>query len=349
MAQGTGAATTTRGSLLETIAHRLAGDPAELPIEGQLASFDGATGWLNSAPLTPESLRGRVVLVDFWTYTCVNWLRTLPYLRAWADKYRKGLTVVGVHTPEFGFERDVENVTARARDLGVDYPVALDSEYAIWRAFDNHFWPALYIADGEGRIRYHHFGEGEYAMAEMAIQQLLIDQGAEAIDQGIVAVQPHGLEVAADWATLRSPETYVGYGQASGFASEDEASYDEARAYSVPPLRLNEWALGGIWTVAQHAAVSNEPNGRIAFRFQARDVNLVIGPASPGSSVPFRVLLDGEPPTDAHGTDIDLDGGGLLREQRTYQLIRQPGPIRERTVEIEFLESGAEAYCFTFG
>src|SRR4051794_3803069 len=259
-------------------AHREAGAEI-LPSEGRLPPFEGATGWLNSEPLTPERLRGRVVTVQFWTYTCVNWLRTLPYMREWAAKYQdQGLTVIGVHTPEFGFERNVDNVIAAAKDMRVDYPIALDSNYAAWRAFDNHFWPALYIADGEGRIRYHHFGEGEYAMAEMAIQQLLIDQGAEAIDQSIVAVQPQGLEVAADWATLRSPETYVGYGQSTGFASEGEASYDEARAYSVPPLRLNEWALGGIWTVAQHAAVSKEPNGRIAFRFQARDVNLVMGP-----------------------------------------------------------------------
>jgi thiol-disulfide isomerase/thioredoxin len=350
MAERSGAATTTRGSLLEAIAHRLAGDPAELPVEGRLARFDGATGWLNSEPLTPEGLRGRVVVVDFWTYTCVNWLRTLPYVRAWATKYGdQGLTVVGVHTPEFGFERNVDNVTARARDLGVDYPIAIDSDYGVWRAFDNHFWPALYLADGEGRIRYHHFGEGEYAMAEMAIQRLLIDQGVEDVDRSIVAVQPEGLEVAADSATLRSPETYTGYGQATGFASEGEATYDEPRAYSLAPLRLNAWGLAGIWTVARHAAVSKEPNARIAFRFQARDVNLVMGPVSGSASVPFRVLLDGEPPRGSHGTDVDADGRGLLRDQRTYQLIRQPEPIRERTIEIEFLEGGAEAYCFTFG
>jgi thiol-disulfide isomerase/thioredoxin len=336
---------------IRSIAHRLAGDPAALPIEGHLAPFDGATGWLHSEPLTPQGLRGRVVLVDFWTYTCVNWLRTLPYVRAWAAKYRDdGLTVIGVHTPEFGFERDVDNIVAQSRNFGVEYPVAVDSDYAVWRAFENHFWPAVYIADGEGRIRYHHFGEGEYAMTEMAVQQLLLEAGAQSVDQGLVAVEPRGLEVAADWRTLQSPETYTGNGQATGFASEDAAVFDERHVYAASPrLSLNEWDLSGDWTVTRHAVVLNEPGGRIAFQFHARDLNLVMGPASKGASIPFRVFLDGQIAEGAHGTDVEPDGGAVVRDQRTYQLIRQPGLIDDRRFEIEFLDAGVEAYCFTFG
>jgi thiol-disulfide isomerase/thioredoxin len=295
-------------------------------------------------------LRGRVVLVDFWTYTCVNWLRTLPYLRAWAAKYvGRGLTVVGVHTPEFGFEHERDNVIARARAFGVEYPIALDNDYGVWRDFANHFWPALYLADAQGRIRYHHFGEGEYAMAEMVIQQLLADAGAEGVDRDLVSVDPRGLEVAADWGTLRTPETYVGYGQSSGFTQENLASYDEPAVYTLGSLRLNEWALSGSWTVARHAGISIEAKARIAFRFHARDVNLVMGPASRGASIPFRVFLDGEPPGADGGSDVDLDGRGNLADQRTFQLIRRHGAITDRTFEIEFLDSGAEAYCFTFG
>jgi len=350
-----GAATRTddrRGpGLVRSIVHRLAGEPGELPIEGHLPSFHGATGWLNSEPLTPEALRGRVVLVDFWTYTCINWLRTLPYRRAWAAKYADaGLTVIGVHTPEFGFEGDVDNVIARSRTFGVEYPIAIDSDYGVWRAFANHFWPALYIADPEGRIRYHHFGEGEYAMAEMVVQQLLLEAGAEGVDPDLVSVEPVGFEVPADWATLRSPETYLAYGRSAGFASPDSARFDEPHVYpGSSQLGLNQWAPSGTWTLAQHAAVVNEPGGRIAFQFQARDVNLVMGPASRGTSVSFRVLLDGRAPGDAHGFDIDEQGNGTLADQRLYQLIRQPGSIAERRVEIEFLDVGAEAYCFTFG
>jgi thiol-disulfide isomerase/thioredoxin len=312
--------------------------------------FDRATGWLNSGPLTPEGLRGRVVLVDFWTYTCVNWLRTLPYLRGWAAKYAtQGLTVVGVHTPEFGFEYELDNVTARSQAFGVEYPIALDDDYGIWRDFSNHFWPALYLADPQGRIRYHHFGEGEYAMTEMVIQQMLVDAGADDVDRDLVSVAPEGLEVAADWASLRTPETYVGYGQSSGFAQEKVASYDEAAVYTLEPLPLNEWALAGTWNVARHAGISIEAKARIAFRFHARDVNLVMGPASRGGSLPFRVSLDGEPPRANAGSDVDVDGRGILADQRTFQLIRQHGAISDRTFEIEFLDAGAEAYCFTFG
>jgi hypothetical protein len=340
-----------RPGLIRSIAHRLAGEQPDLPIEGHLPSFDGATGWLNSGPLTPEGLRGRVVLVDVWTYTCINWLRTLPYVRAWAARYADaGLTVIGVHTPEFGFERDVDNIVAQSRSLGVEYPVAIDSDYGVWRALDNHFWPALYLADGDGRIRFHHYGEGEYAMIEMAIQQLLLDAGAEGIDQDLVAVEPRGLEVAADWRTLQSPETYPGYRQSTGFAQEDVARFDESTAYTAPgQLALNSWGLAGTWTVASHAAVLNESGGRIAFQFHARDLNLVMGPASKGASIPFRVFLDGQPVGDAHGSDVASDGSGTVRDQNTYQLIRQPGPISDRRFEIEFLDAGVEAYCFTFG
>ena len=341
----------SRPGLLRSIAHKLAGEPLALPIEGQLASFKGATAWLDSEPLTPESLRGRIVLVDFWTYTCVNWLRTLPYVRAWAAKYGDaGLTVIGVHTPEFGFERDVENIVAQSRTLGVEYPIAIDSDYGVWRAFDNHFWPAVYIADGEGRLRHHHFGEGEYAATEMVIQQLLMDAGVDEVDQDLVAVNPLGLEVAADWRTLQSPETYAGYAQSTGFAQGDVARFDEPQTYITPSrLPLNYWALSGDWTVARHAAVSNAPGGRIAFRFHARDVNLVMGPVSRGAAIPFRVFFDGQLAEDVRGTDVASDGSGILTDQRTYQLIRQGGSIVERLFEIEFLDSGAEAYCFTFG
>jgi thiol-disulfide isomerase/thioredoxin len=338
-------------NLIRSIAHRLAGDPAELPVEGRLASFDGATGWLNSEPLTPDGLKGRVVLVDFWTYTCINWLRTLPYVRAWHAKYADaGLTIVGVHTPEFPFERDVDNIRAANRAFGVEYPVAIDSDYGVWRAFSNHYWPAVYLADAEGRIRFHHFGEGEYAMTEMAIQRLLLEAGATNVDQELVDVDPRGLEVSADWRDVQSPETYTGYVQATGFASEGSATYDQPRIYTArDPLGLNQWDLTGTWTVASHAAVSIEPGARVAFEFHARDLNLVMGPVSKGTSIPFRVFLDGEPATAAHGTDVNPDASGVLDDQRTYQLIRQTGPTATRRFEIEFGAAGAEVYCFTFG
>ena len=346
-----GMTTPRRPGLIRSIAHRLAGDHLALPVEGRLAGFAGATRWLNSEPLTPKGLRGRVVLVDFWTYTCVNWLRTLPYRRAWAAKYADaGLTVVGVHTPEFGFEHDLDNVTAQTRDLGVEYPVAVDNDYAVWRAFDNRFWPALYLADVEGHVRYHHFGEGEYAMTEMAVQQLLLEAGADDLDQELVVVEPRGLEVAADWRTLRSPETYLGYAQGTRFASAAGARFDTAHRYAgAAHLPLNYWDLFGTWTVAQEAAVLQEPGGRVAFQFEARDLNLVMGPTAEPGPIPFRVFLDGEAVDSTAGTDVTTDGRGALDEQRTYQLVRQPEPIVERRFEIEFTAAGAEAYCFTFG
>jgi thiol-disulfide isomerase/thioredoxin len=348
--QAAGPEPPSRPGLFRSIVHRLAGESPALPVEGHLPRLDGATAWLNSEPLTPEGLRGRVVLVDFWTYTCVNWLRTLPYIRAWAAKYRdNGLTVIGVHTPEFGFERTIDNVIAQSRNFGVEYPIAVDSDYGVWRAFANHFWPAVYIADTEGRLRYHHFGEGEYAMTEMVIQQLLLDAGREDIDQNMVMVDPRGLEVAADWRTLQSPETYLGYGQSTGFAQDAVAEFDGSDVYASVSLRLNQWALSGTWTVTQYAALVDEPGARLAFRFHARDLNLVMGPASKDASIPFRVFLDGQLASAAHGTDVDADARGNVQDQRTYQLIRQPGPISDRLFEIEFLDAGVEGYCFTFG
>jgi thiol-disulfide isomerase/thioredoxin len=336
---------------IRSIAHRLRGDRPTLPVEGRLPSFAGTTRWLNSEPLTPEGLRGRVVLVDFWTYTCVNWLRTLPYVRAWAAKYAEaGLTVVGVHTPEFGFEGNIDNVIAQSRELGVEYPVAVDNDYAVWQAFANHFWPALYVADADGRIRYHHFGEGEYAMAEMVVQQLLVDAGAEDVDHDLVMVEPRGLEVAADWRTLQSPETYLGYGLSNGFVSQADARPGLAQHYAAQArLRLNHWDLSGLWTVGRHAPLLDEPGGRVAFQFRARDVNLVMGPASGGGPVPFRVFLDGEVVQEDAGTDVGADGRGIVTDQRCYQLIRQRGRIAERRFEIEFLDADVEVYCFTFG
>jgi thiol-disulfide isomerase/thioredoxin len=320
-------------------------------LEGRLAEFEGATGWLNSPPLTTADLRGTVVLVDFWTYTCINWLRTLGYVRAWAEKYEDaGLVVIGVHTPEFSFERDVDNVRRAAADLHVEYPIALDSDYAVWEAFSNHYWPAVYIADAEGGIRHHHFGEGGYEESELVIQRLVRDAGADDVPDDLVSVTGDGFEAQADWANLGTPETYLGYDQAQNFASPGGAKLDEARTYAAPEsLRLNHWALVGDWTVTRRAAVSNAAVGRIAFRFHARDVHLVMGPPAGGAAVPFRVLVDGGPPGDAHGLDVDQQGHGMLSEQRLHQLIRAPASIADRTFEITFLAPGAEAYAFTFG
>jgi len=324
---------------------------ARLPFEGDLPPFGGATGWLNSPPLTPGGLRGKVVLVNFWTYTCINWLRQLPYVRAWAGKYSgHGLVVIGVHTPEFGFEHDPDNVRRAVADMRVDYPVALDSDYAVWGAFDNHYWPALYVADAQGQIRHHHFGEGEYPQSEMVIQQLLADAGAADVRRDLVSVDPGGLEVPADWADLRSPENYTGYERTENFASPGGILPGKPHGYRVPAeLRRNQWAASGDWTITEHAAALDTADGRIACRFHARDLHMVLGPAAPGTSVRFRVLLDGQPPGPAHGTDVDDQGHGNLTQQRLHQLIRQPGPVTDRTFEITFLEPGAEAYAFTFG
>ena len=325
--------------------------PARLPVEGRLPSFDGATGWLNSPPLTTADRQGKVTLVNFWTYTCINWLRQLPYLRAWAGKYADhSLAVIGVHTPEFGFEHELANVRRAVDDMRIDYPVALDNDYAVWSAFDNHYWPALYFADAQGRIRHHHFGEGEYQQSEMVIQQLLTEAGTTDHDHELVSVEARGAEAPADWATLRSPENYTGYERTENFAPPGGILPGQPHHYTPPAeLRLNHWALAGDWTIQEEAARLDTADGRIACRFQARDLNLVMGPAAPGTLTRFRVLLDGQPPGPDHGTDVDDHGSGTLAEQRLYQLVRQHGPVTERTFQITFPDPGAEAYAFTFG
>ena len=324
---------------------------AELPVEGRLPSFDGATDWLNSPQLTTAELRGKVVLVNFWTYTCINWLRQLPYVRAWAGKYSgHGLVVIGVSTPEFGFEHDLGNVRRAVRDRRVDYPVAVDNDYAVWNAFDNHYWPALYFADAQGRIRHHNFGEGEYQQSEMVIQQLLAEAGSDGAGREMVSVEARGIEAPADWASLRTPETYAGYERAENFASPGGAVPGKRHAYQVPAdLRLNYWALSGDWTMDEQATTLDEAGGLIAYRFHARDLHMVMGPASPDAPVRFRVTIDGQPPGPAHGADVDDQGHGTVAEQRLHQLIRQPGPITDRTFEITFLDPGAQAFSFTFG
>jgi hypothetical protein len=322
-----------------------------MPIEGDLPDLDGATAWLNSEPLTPAGLRGQVVLVEFCTYSCVNWLRTLPYVQAWSDRYRDhGLVVIGAHSPEFGFEHDVEKVQTALRSMGVDFPIAVDSDFAVWRAFDNAYWPALYFADAEGRIRHHHFGEEDYERSERVIQQLIADAGRDGFGEGLVSVEPDGVELAADWKTLESPETYVGYARASGFASPGGLVRDRSHVYEEPSqLDLNQWSLAGDWTLARQPATLNEPGGRIAHRFHARDLNLVLGTQADGGPVRFLVLIDGEPPDGAGGIDLDGEGNGTVTESRCYQLIRQPGSVSDRTFEITFLDAGVQAYVFTFG
>jgi thiol-disulfide isomerase/thioredoxin len=322
-----------------------------LPVEGSLPSLASATGWLNSPPLTAAGLRGSVVLVDFWTYTCINWLRSRPYVRAWAEKYKQhGLVVIGVHTPEFDFEHDLDNVRRAAEDLGVDYPVAIDNDYAIWNAFDNHYWPALYFVDAQGQIRHHRFGEGGYQVSEMIVLQLLTEAGISGTGQDLVPVDPTGVEAAADWDSLRSPENYLGSERTQNFALFPGAVLDTRHVYAAPTrLALNHWALSGDWTVQAQATVLNQAGGRILYRFHARDLHLVMAPAAPGTAVRFQVRIDGQPPGAAHGADVDDQGHGTVTQPRLYQLIRQPGPITEHTFEITFLDPGVQAYAFTFG
>jgi thiol-disulfide isomerase/thioredoxin len=321
----------------------------QLPVEGRMPSLAGATEWLNSPPLTTAELRGKVVLVQFWTYTCINWLRTLAFLRAWAEKYEQhGLVVIGVHTPEFDFEHDLDNVRRAVKDLRVDYPVVVDNDYTIWTAFDNHYWPALYFVDAEGQIRHHRFGEGDDEQSEMLLQRLLT--GAEGIDQSLVSVDARGVEAAADWDSLWSPENYLGFQRTDNFASPNGAVLETPHVYEAPArLRLNHWALWGDWTVKRQAIVLNQAEGRIAYRFHARDLHLVMGPAAPGTPVRFQVRIDRQPPGTGHGADVDDQGDGTLTDPRLYQLIRQPGPISDRTFEITFLDPGVQAYAFTFG
>jgi thiol-disulfide isomerase/thioredoxin len=323
---------------------------AQLPVEGALPSFDGAITWLNSPPLTPDALRGKVVVVNFWTLTCINWLRTLPYVRAWAAKYKdQGLVVIGVHTPEFTFEQDIDNVRRAAQAMNVGYPIAVDSRYAIWRAFNNEYWPALYFVDAQGRIRHHQFGEGDYEQSEKIIQQLLAEAGPGAIGREPAPIQARGAEVAADWASLQSPESYIGYARSENFASPGGIREDTPNLYRSGSLPLNGWSLAGVWTVGGEFAASNETSGRITYRFHARDLHLVMAPSTPGRPVRFRVRLDGAAPGADHGVDVDAEGQGSMQEGRLYQLIRQTGAIADRTFEIEFLDPGVRAYVFTFG
>ena len=322
-----------------------------LPIEGELPSLGGAIGWLNSQPLTAAGLRGRVVLIEFWTYTCINWLRQYPYVRAWAEKYKDhGLVVIGVHSPEFAFEKNADNVRRAAKELRVDNPIAIDSDHVVWRAFKNEYWPALYFVDARGRIRHHQFGEGDYEQSEMVIQELLAEAGVGGIDTALVSVDPRGVEAAAAWGNLESSENYVGYERTENFASPGGAVLGRPRVYAAPArLRLNYWALSGDWTMGTQAVALNKADGRIVYRFHARDLHLVMGPAARGTSVRFRVHIDGQPPGSAHGLDVDDGGNGAVTEPRLYQLIRQPKPIADRLFEIEFLDPGVEAFVFTFG
>jgi thiol-disulfide isomerase/thioredoxin len=322
-----------------------------LPVEAEFPSLGGATQWLNSEPLTAAGLRGKIVVINFWTFSCINSLRMLPYIRAWAAKYKaQGLVVIGVQAPEFTFEKNIDNVRWAVKDLRLEYPIAIDNDRAIWNAFNNEAWPALYFVDARGHIRHHYFGEGEYAQAEVIIQQLLMDAGTGGVDHGLVSVDARGAEAAADWGSLKSPETYVVYERAENFASPGGAGSNKSRVYATPVrLSLNHWALSGDWTVGKQSIVLNQANGRIAYCFHARDLHLVMGPAVRGTSVRFRVFLDGQAPNAAHGVDVDDQGNGTVIEQRLYQLIRQKEPIADRQFEIEFLDSGAEAFDFTFG
>jgi thiol-disulfide isomerase/thioredoxin len=322
-----------------------------LPARSELSSLSTANGWLNSQPLTAAGLRGKVVLINFWTYTCINWLRSLPYVRAWAEKYKdQGLVVIGVHAPEFEFEKNPSNVRWSVKELKVDFPVAIDNDFAIWRAFNNEYWPALYFIDAKGHIRHQQFGEGDYERSEKVIQQLLAEAGNQSISPELVSVAAQGVEIAADWSRLKSPENYLGSDRTENFASPGSTRLDKQYNYTAPKkLMLNQWALSGNWTVKKQAVMLNKPNGKITYRFQARDLHLVMGPANQGASVRFRVLIDGSAPGNAHGIDIDELGNGTVTQQRLYQLVRQPKSISDRLFEIEFFDSDVETFAFTFG
>lgn len=320
------------------------------PAAPKMPPLTGATAWLNSPPLQPADLRGKVVLVEFWTYTCINWRRTLPYVRAWSERYKDaGLVVIGVHTPEFAFEADLAKVRAATDRIGIEFPVAVDSNYAIWRAFDNEYWPAMYFIDANGRIRHEQFGEGDYEAAERTIQKLLAEAGHSGEDS-LTPVVAKGAEAQADWRNLGSPETYLGYERTTKFASPGGVRSDRPNTYAPPAkLKLNEWALAGNWTMRKDSVLLNRSNGRVSYRFHARDVHLIMGQGAAAAPIRFRVLIDGQPPGSSHGVDVDADGYGSVREPRMYQLIRQQPPIADRLVEIEFLEAGAEVFDFTFG
>ena len=324
-----------------------------LPVEGLLPSLAGATAWINSPPLTAESLRAKVVVVYFWTYSCINCLRSIPYVRAWAERYKElGLVVIGVHAPEFAFEKNPVNVRRAVGELKLPFPVAIDNDFLVWRAFGNHYWPALYVADAQGRIRYHHDGEGDYDKSESVIRQLLSEAGGTVAAAAAIQVHAPGAQAAADTADIRSPEAYIGYENGSGPASPGGAFRDKVRGYVMPAaLALNEWGLSGHWTVERQRAVLDQAGGRIAYRFHARDLHLVLGPGPGNDAKPvrFRISIDGQPPGPSHGADVDDGGLGTITSQRLYQLLRQTPPIRDRLFEIEFVDPGAEAFVFTFG
>jgi len=324
---------------------------ARLPVEGTFPSLSGAVEWLNSPPLTPGDLRGKVVVVDFWTYTCINSLRNLPHLQAWEEKYRdKGLIVIGVHSPEFSFERNLDNVRRETMRIGVPYPVAVDSNHRIWRGFDNAYWPADYFVDAKGRIRYHHYGEGGIEESETVIRQLLAENGQTGLPGGTVAPNATGAEAPADFVQLVSDETYLGYERTAGFASPGGVVRDSSHSYHAPSqLRLNQWALDGSWTAGSERVVLEKAPGRVVFRFHARDLNVILAPEHDRETIRFRVRIDGRPPRDDHGVDVGRDGLGALTDARMYQLIRQSGVIGDRTFEIEFLDPHAEVFDFTFG
>jgi thiol-disulfide isomerase/thioredoxin len=330
---------------------QMASKAIQLPVEGEMPSLGSTSEWLNSKPLTAAGLRGKVVLIEFWTYTCINWRRQLPYVRAWAEKYKnQGLVVIGVHAPEFRFEKDFDNVRWAVKDMRVNYPVVTDNDYPIWQAFNNEYWPALYFIDARGRIRHHQFGEGDYEESARTIQRLLAEAGAGKTGDGVVSVDARGAEAAADWSDLGSQENYVGYERTENFASPGGPVPDRQAAYTAPPgLRLNYWALSGDWTMERESVVLNKANGGLAYRFHARDLHLVMGPGMRRKSLRFRVLIDGHPPGAAHGVDVDADGNGAITEPRMYQLIRQSKPIVDRQFQIQFLDSGVEAFSFTFG
>ncbi|WP_064705212.1 cytochrome c biogenesis protein DipZ [Rhizobium bangladeshense] len=323
---------------------------SELPIEGYAPSFDGAVDWLNSKPLTSEQLRGKVVLVDFWTYSCINCIRTIPYVRAWAEKYAdQGLVVIGVHAPEFAFEKKIDNVKKAVGDFQIRYPVAIDNDYKIWRAFENSYWPAAYLIDANGQIRYHHFGEGNYSRTEKAIQDLLREAGSQMTETPPVAPDAKGVEAAPDLANVRSGETYLGYGQAANFVSPEGLQADRPQNYSITEPGINAWGLSGTWTIGKDQATLDQPGGSIAYRFSARDLHLVLGPGADAKPIRFQVRIDGKAPGPDHGSDIDADGNGTVTATRLYQLVRQAGNVAARTFEIRFLDPRVQAYAFTFG
>jgi cytochrome c biogenesis protein CcdA/thiol-disulfide isomerase/thioredoxin len=339
-----------RGNAAMMTQAKPAGQSQALPVEGPLPSLSGASEWLNSKPLTAEDLKGKVVLVDFWTYSCINCLRSIPYVRAWAEKYRDhGLVVIGVHAPEFAFERNVDNVRKAVATLKISYPVAIDNEYMIWRAFENEYWPAHYFIDAKGQIRHQHFGEGDYDESERTLQKLLAEAGDSQVPTDIVAVNASGAEAASVKADVESPETYLGYDRIDHFISPGGVVQDESHVYAAGSPQLNEWSLAGNWTIGNERALLNEKDGGIVYRFHARDLHLVLSPAADGSPVRFRVTIDGATPGASHGADVDSDGQGVVTAQRLYQLVRDPGAIMDHTFEIRFLDPGVQAYAFTFG